>query len=125
MPMDGAGAGPGADELDLGEVEATLRADLEKISAEIAELTKPPEAGATIGFGKRIGEGTTEAIDRFTSVGVANDLQAIRDRTERALEKIGEGTYGVCDSCGKQIPAGRLQVAPASALCVECAQAKR
>jgi len=118
------GAEPAADELDLAEIEATLRADLEKISAEIAELTKPPEAGATIGFGKRIGEGTTEAIDRFTSVGVANDLQAIRERTERALEKIGEGTYGVCDSCGKQIPAGRLKVAPASALCVECAQAK-
>jgi len=124
MVNDGAGAGTGGNELDLEEIEATLRADLEKISAEIGELTKPPEAGASIGFGKRIGEGTTEAIDRFTSVGVANDLQAIRVRTERALEKIGEGTYGVCDSCGKQIPAGRLKVAPASALCVECAQAK-
>ena len=111
--------------MDLEETEARLRADLEAISAEIGELTKPPEAGASIGFGKRIGEGTTEAIDRFTSVGVANDLQAIRVRTERALEKIGEGTYGTCDSCGKPIPEGRLKAAPASALCVECAQARR
>ena len=111
--------------MELKETEARLRADLEAISAEIGELTKPPEAGATIGFGKRIGEGTTEAIDRFTSVGVANDLQAIRVRTERALEKIDEGNYGTCDNCGNEIPEGRLEVAPASALCVECAQARR
>jgi DnaK suppressor protein len=117
-----AGTESTPEELDLDEIEARLRADLEKISAEIGELTKPPETGATIGFGKRIGEGTTEAIDRFTSVGVANDLQAIRLRTERALEKIGEGTYGVCDNCGAQIPAGRLKAAPSSALCVDCAR---
>lgn len=110
--------------IDLDAVEKRLRADLTAIRAEIEELTKPPEAGATIGFGKRIGDGTTEAIDRFTSVGVANDLQAIKLRTERALEKIAERTYGVCDNCGKQIPEGRLQAAPASPLCVECARTK-
>jgi DnaK suppressor protein len=96
------------DELDPKEVEAALRADLEKIEAEIEELTKPPEAGASIGFGKRIGEGTTEAISRFTNVGIANDLQALKGRTERALEKLDEGTYVTCDNCGKPIPAGRL-----------------
>ena len=124
MPTDPE-AGPGADELDLAEIEATLRADLEKISAEIAELTKPPEAGATIGFGKRIGEGTTEAITRFTDVGTANNLQGIRTRIERALEKLDEGTYGTCDKCGAEIPAGRLKAAPESALCIECARAAR
>ena len=112
-------------ELDLEEVAKRLRADLASISAEIEELTKPPEAGASIGFGKRIGEGTTEAISRFTNVGVANDLQAIKERTERALEKLEEGTYGSCDNCGKPIPAGRLEAAPASALCIECARAAR
>ncbi len=110
--------------MDLEETEARLRADLEAISAEIGELTKPPEVGASIGFGKRIGEGTTEAIDRFTSVGVANDLQAIRVRTERALEKLEEGTYGTCDNCGAEIPEGRLKAAPSSPLCVECARAR-
>ena len=39
----------------------------------------------------------------------------------RALEKIEEGTYGTCDSCGAEIPAGRLRIAPESALCVSCA----
>ena len=109
--------------MDVAETEVRLRADLATISAEIEELTKPPETGATIGFGKRIGEGTTEAVDRFTSVGVANDLQAIKVDTERALAKIDQGTYGICDNCGQPIAGGRLRAAPASALCVECARA--
>jgi len=31
---------------------------------------------------------------------------------ERALEKIDEGTYGICDATGKRIPKGRLQAVP-------------
>lgn len=107
--------------MDLEETERKLLAEIESIDAEIAKLTKPPEVGSTIGFGKRIGEGTTEAIDRFTAVGVANDLQAIKGRMERALEKLGDGTYGTCDSCGATIAEGRLEVAPASVQCIACA----
>jgi DnaK suppressor protein len=76
-------------------------------------------------FGKRVGEGTTEAISRFTGVGVANDLQAISDRIYRALAKLDEGSYGTCDHCGNQIAAGRLRAAPESALCIECARKGR
>jgi DnaK suppressor protein len=112
-----------SDELDLEEVEARLRADLEAISNQIEGLTKPPEAGGSISFGKRIGEGTNEAISRFTNVGVANDLQSIRERIERSLAKLDEGTYAACDRCGKPIPTGRLKAAPASPLCIECLRA--
>ena len=107
----------------LAEVEADLRSRLAETHERIAELTKPPDAAADIGFGKRIGDGTNEAISRFTDVGVANDLHAIEERLERALEKISEDSYGVCDDCGAKIVAGRLRAAPESALCIDCARA--
>ena len=113
------------EELDLTATEARLRARLSEVGAEIRELTKPPESSAGISFGKRVGDGTTQAIGRFTDVGIANDLQGIRERIERALVKLDEGTYGTCDSCSKQIVAGRLLAAPESALCIECAQNAR
>jgi DnaK suppressor protein len=118
-------ASGGTADLDLSEVEKDLRARLAETHERIAELTKPPEAGSTVGFGKRIGDGTTEAISRFTDVGVANDLHAIEERIERALAKLEEGTYGVCDECGGEIVAGRLKAAPESALCIECAREAR
>ena len=40
----------------------------------------------------------------------------------RAEEKVREGTYGACDSCGKPIPAGRLQAVPGAVHCVRCAE---
>lgn len=109
-------------ELDSAPLEARLRKQLSEVDAEIAELTKPPEAGIGLGFGKRVGDGTTEAISRFTDVGVANDLDAIRERIEHALSKLEDGTYGVCDECGEAIADGRLRAAPQSALCIRCAR---
>ena len=110
---------------DSGEVRTLLRSRLDEVSDEIAELTRPPERGSGIGFGKRVGDGTTEAISRFNDVGIANGLQVIQGKLERALEKLDEGSYGVCDGCGSPIAAGRLQAAPESALCITCASASR
>jgi DnaK suppressor protein len=112
------------EQLDLDEVRALLRSRLAEVSGEVGELTKPPERGSSIGFGKRVGDGTSEAISRFTEVGIANDLQVIRARLERALEKLDEGTYGVCDGCGGEIAAGRLRAAPESVFCISCASGR-
>jgi DnaK suppressor protein len=111
-----------AAELDLKAIEQRLRSRLVETQDQIAELTKPPDAVANIGFGKRIGDGTNEAISRFSAVGVANDLHTIEERIERALAKLEDGTYGTCDECGGEIVAGRLRAAPESALCIQCAR---
>ncbi len=107
--------------LDLPAIEADLRERLADLEGREEELKRPPEEGADIGFGKRIGDGTNQAIGRITDVGVADSLDHIEARIIRALEKLDEGTYGVCDGCGERIPAGRLHAVPESALCVNCA----
>ncbi len=103
------------------DTERRLRDRLEEVQARIAELAKAPEPGAGIGFGKRIGDGTNEAISRRNDIGVGNSLVVTEEKLERALAKLGEGSYGRCDSCGGPIAPGRLEVAPESALCIECA----
>ncbi|RMF41242.1 MAG: TraR/DksA family transcriptional regulator [Planctomycetota bacterium] len=42
---------------------------------------------------------------------------------EQALEKIRQGTYGVCEACGKNIPIARLEAIPTATMCVHCQQA--
>ena len=114
-----------ADAHDLRETERRLRSEQDELRARIAELARPPERGSQVSFGKRIGDGTTEAISRLTEVGVHANLQESERRVTRALEKIEDGTYGTCDSCGQPIPAGRLRAVPQSVLCVECARDAR
>ena len=85
----------------------------------MATLAERPELGSAQGFGKRIGDGTTEAISRLTEIGVGRSLETGLARTERALAKLDEGTYGTCDACGEAIPPKRLRAMPDSVLCVD------
>ena len=110
--------------LDPDAIAADLRSRLDEVRVRLADLKRAPERGSGIGFGKRIGDGTNEAISRLNDVGVAGSLEAIEEQLERALAKLDDGTYGVCDDCGAEIPEGRLRIRPESTLCVECA-AKR
>ncbi|UJA21200.1 TraR/DksA family transcriptional regulator [Thermoleophilia bacterium SCSIO 60948] len=111
------------DDIDLEAIRAHLEARLDELGGRIDEAVRPPDAQSGISFGKRIGDGTTEAVDRFVRVGVAEQLDESGKQVARALEKLDEGSYGTCDNCGAEIPAGRLQARPESVLCVECAAA--
>jgi DnaK suppressor protein len=113
------------DRPDLAAVEAKLRERHAELQEQLAELARPPERGADLQFGKRIGDGTTEAVTRMTDAGVGDSLEASDERIERALAKLGEGTYGVCDGCGEPIAPKRLEAAPESVLCIECARRRR
>jgi DnaK suppressor protein len=110
-------------------VSDDIRAPLEALRAGLRErvdaLAEPPELGAAQGFGKRIGDGTIEAVRRLTDIGVGTSLEERLARVDRALAKLDEGTYGRCDACGAAIPPPRLQALPDSVLCVNCAGAQR
>ena len=108
--------------VDTAATHTTLAARLASLDEELAELTAVPRDPATaVSFGKRIGDGTTEAIDRMTKVGTAEQLAVMRADVVRALEKLDDGTYGLCDRCGALIPEERLEARPWSVLCVACA----
>ena len=110
-------------ELDTEAARAALLAHLEALRERRGVITKAPERGSGVSFGKRVGDGTTEAVSRLTDVGVVDSLNATEERIERALAKLDEGSYGVCDRCGKPIPQARMEAAPESVLCVACASA--
>src|SRR5207247_10374286 len=63
--------------VQLTEVRNVLEARRRQLAAELAELTKPPEAGSNLSFGKRIGEGTTEAVERISSTAAARSAAAL------------------------------------------------
>jgi DnaK suppressor protein len=106
--------------MQLKEVQARLQARRRQLAEELAELTKPPEAGSNLSFGKRIGEGTTEAVERISSTAAARSIAAALAEVDRALEKVDEGSYGLCDDCGQLVGSERLEAIPSANLCVTC-----
>jgi DnaK suppressor protein len=110
--------------MDTAAIRATLDERANELRAELAVLTKVTrDPSATIGFGKRVGEGTNEAISRIERVAQADVLTATLEDVDRALEKLDEGTYGICDRCGAPISEERLEARPWTSLCMSCASA--
>jgi DnaK suppressor protein len=111
--------------LNLDAVRAELEARRDRDRQRLGILAARPERGSAVSFGKRIGDGTSEAVSRLTDVGVGESLERGLERVERALTKLDDGTYGICDVCGAPIPPGRLKAMPDGVLCVSCAASER
>ena len=108
--------------MDTTAIRTALQRRRQELLDELGVLTTVTrDPSATIGFGKRVGEGTNRAIERIERVGQAAALGATLADVERALEKLDDGTYGICDRCGTQIPEERLEARPWTSLCVRCA----
>jgi len=112
-------------DLDLDRVRSQLEARRDRDRQRLGALTKHPEGGSAVSFGKRIGDGTSEAVSRLTDVGVGESLERGLERTERALAKLDDGTYGTCDACGGQISRGRLAAMPDAVFCLDCSASER
>ena len=74
-----------------------------------AEVKKPDEA---TGYSQHQADQGTDDFDRRISLEVTSQEFQVLRLIERALEKIGEGTYGVCDISGEEIPKARLEAMP-------------
>jgi DnaK suppressor protein len=111
--------------LNLDAVRAELEARRDRDRRRLGVLAARPERGSAVSFGKRIGDGTSEAVSRLTDVGVGESLERGLERLERALTKLAEGTYGICDACGGPISLGRLKAMPDGVLCLACAASER
>ena len=108
--------------MDAAAIRTALLQRRQELLGELGTLTTVTrDPNATIGFGKRVGEGTNQAIERIERVGQADALGATLADVERAIEKLDDGTYGICDRCGALIPEERLEARPWTSLCVRCA----
>ena len=74
-----------------------------------------------ISFGKRVGEGTNIAIERFTDVAIHDQIVHQLAAVEAAMARVAQGSYGVCEVCGRPIAPERLEAIPWAATCVSCA----
>jgi DnaK suppressor protein len=112
--------------VDPTGVREVLERTRDELRAELETLTAAPrDPMGAVSFGKRVGEGTSQAVERIAQVDAAKRLDAKLRDVERALEKLDEGTYGVCDVCGSSIAAERLEAIPWAVRCIDHAAGPR
>ncbi|MEU9729930.1 TraR/DksA family transcriptional regulator, partial [Streptomyces sp. NPDC048002] len=119
---------PGEDPWTPEEV-AEARAELESEEARLrAEITSSERALSGLmrdsgdGAGDDQADTGTKNITREHELALAANAQEMLTQTERALERLDAGTYGLCESCGNPIGKARMQAFPRATLCVACKQ---
>jgi DnaK suppressor protein len=105
----------------MDSIVATLRDKRAELETELAQMSAMQGDTGGISFGKRVGEGTSIAVERLVQAATYEQLQAVLADVNRALAKFDEGSYGRCDRCGASIPSERLDILPWASLCVRCA----
>ena len=108
---------------ELEAVRAELEADIarlrEEISAaeyDLAGLMRDAGEGA----GDDQADAGTKTFEREQEISLANNARGMYEQSVHALERIEDGSYGICESCGSPIGKNRLLAFPRATLCVPC-----
>ena len=89
------------------------------LKAEADQLAAEMEPG-DVQFDEESGEGDSIGMERERDLQLAGQARAAIEEIDRALGKITNGTYGICERCNQPIPKARLKALPYAALCVAC-----
>ncbi|MGW0568597.1 TraR/DksA C4-type zinc finger protein [Streptomyces tauricus] len=95
-----------------------LRAEITHSEESLAGLMRDSGDGA----GDDQADTGTKNITRESEMALAANAREMLEQTERALERLDAGTYGLCENCGNAIGKARMQAFPRATLCVECKQ---
>lgn len=103
----------------LLEERASYTKQAEELKAEADSLALEHEPG-DVQFDEEGGEGGTSNVDRELDLVLSAQARAAILEIDRAMTKLDNGTYGICEQCSQPIPKARLQALPYAALCVAC-----
>jgi len=94
-------------------------AQADELELEAAELIADREAGDTQ-FDEESGEGDSIAVERERTLFLSAEAHNTVKQIDRALERIKDGSYGVCVPSSRRLPVARLEALPWTEVCVDC-----
>lgn len=78
-----------------------------------------PGAGELSSYDQHPGDSGTETFEREKALAIVERIDGELEDVKRALRKVDEGSYGICEACGRPIPPERLEASPAARYCLE------
>ena len=108
---------------ELATVRAELEADLARLQKEIS-VAEFDLAGLMSDIGDGAGDDPADAgtatFEREQEISLANNAREVFEQSARALARLVDGSYGICESCGSPIGKNRLLAFPRATLCLTC-----
>jgi RNA polymerase-binding transcription factor DksA len=108
---------------EFAGIRAELEADIARLANEISSA-EVDLAGLMRDVGDGAGDDPADAgtatFEREQEMSLANNAREVYEQSTRALARLAQGAYGICESCGNPIGKNRLLAFPRATLCMTC-----
>jgi RNA polymerase-binding protein DksA len=117
--------------LDTAHFKELLVAERERVQHALQFLhadspgSITDETGEETTVDNHLADTATVTHDREVDYTLEENSEQVLAEIDAALQRIEDGTYGICTNCGKQISEERLEARPWATLCIDCARKAR
>ncbi len=100
-----------------------LNREKERIYSNLGYLKEGIGKGEK-GIPTHIADHGTDEFEKGLDIDISDAARKILKKIDQAIEKIEKNKYGICEECGKNIPALRLKALPYAESCIKCQNEK-
>ena len=99
-------------------VKERLENERDKLLGELKQLDVSGQKN--LGYSTHMADDASAAFDQARDLALRGHLEKTLKQIQEALERMSEGTYGVCEVCGERIDPARLKALPQTPHCLDC-----
>jgi RNA polymerase-binding protein DksA len=115
---------------EIDELQARLRGERADLSEQLTTIedqafaATQSDLSGDVGVDDESADAGTATFEREKELSIEQNVRDLLQKIDRALKRIDQGTYGVCERCGKPIEKARIKALPYVDLCIKDAQAQ-
>lgn len=95
-----------------------LETERDRLIGELQQLQATSQE--SLGYSTHMADDASVAFDQARDLALRSNLERMLQQVEQALDRLNNGAYGVCESCGQPIDPARLKALPHAAHCLDC-----
>jgi RNA polymerase-binding protein DksA len=115
---------------EIEELRARLESEREELSTQLTTIedqafaATQSDMSGDVGVDDESADAGTATFEREKELSIEQNVRDLIQKIDRALKRIEDGTYGICEVCGKPIEKARIKALPYVDLCIKDAQAR-
>ena len=115
---------------EIEELRESLLKERTELQSQLAELEASSFSGpqsdlsGETAFDEEYADSGSATFERERDLSVENNVRDLLEKIEKALSRMDEGTFGVCERCGRPIEKARIKALPYASLCISDKQAE-
>jgi DnaK suppressor protein len=104
----------------LMEERKSILDELDWVESNYIGSSQRESSGEVSGHATHLADMATDSDEMEKAYLIGDTRGEVLEDIDEALEKLGKGTYGKCESCGQDIARDRLEAVPYAKLCLKC-----